>query len=409
MATIKIIVRAEKIRKNGEVPLYIRMTVDRKSKYISLGHTIPPKTWDADRERVRKSHPNSARLNAFLAGKRAEIAALALDVEQGKKKVGRKGVRDAMSDGSGESFIEYAEEFLAALKKNGQLGTLRNYRNTLKCFRRFLKDKKRIENLTFSRVTSELAGEYKSYLEMDLGNSPNTIVNKFAGLKSIMTAAREAGIVEQGFRPFTGLKTKRKKSKKMIPSREEFAALEMMELKPESMAYHTRNMYLFCANMAGLRFGDAVSLRWANLMGDRLQWQTRKTNKQRLVYIPQSAREILDQYRQPEDAPMGFIFPFLRGHEFKDAAFHYNKIRIVSTNCNAALKKVWLDAGVGKEYSFHTSRHYFATDSLRRGMRVEVLQHLLTHSSLDQTMEYAQIANEDMDDAMRAYEAAKQA
>jgi hypothetical protein len=40
-------------------------------------------------------------------------------------------------------------------------------------------------------------------------------------------------------------------------------------------------------------------------------------------------------------------------------------------------------------------------------MREEVLQHLFTHSTLIQTMEYAQIANEDMDAAMGAYEIAK--
>jgi integrase len=183
----------------------------------------------------------------------------------------------------------------------------------------------------------------------------------------------------------------------------------MADLKPDSMAFHARNMYLFCANMAGLRFGDAVSLRWANITSDRLQWQTRKTNKQRLVYIPQAARDILDFYRQPGDTPIGFVFPFLRGHEFEDAAFIYRKISKLNSNCNASLKSAWRYAGVGHEYSFHTSRHYFATDSLRRGMRVEVLQHLLTHSSLNQTMEYAQIANEDMDAAMRAYEVAKNA
>jgi integrase len=407
MATIKIIVRAEKIRKNGEVPLYIRMTVGRKSKYISLGHTIPAKTWDADRERVRKSHPNSARLNAFLADKKSEVAALALDVDQGKKKVGRNGMRDALSDGSGESFIDFAGEFLAKLEQNMRLGTLNNYRNTLNCFRTFLSEVKGFEDLTFSRFTLELASEFKTYIEMDLGNSPNTIVNKFAGLKSIMSAAREAGIVEHGFRPLAGLKTKGKKNKKMIPSREEFAALEMVDLKPESNAFHIRNMYLFCANMAGLRFGDAVSLRWANITGDRLQWQTRKTNKQRLVYIPQAARDILDQYRQTDDTAIGFVFPFLRGQEFQEEAVIYHRIRQIGPNCNASLKTAWRYAGVGHEFSFHTSRHYFATDSLRRGMRVEVLQHLLTHSSLNQTMEYAQIANEDMDAAMRAYEAAK--
>jgi integrase len=409
MATIKIMVRAEKIRKNGEVPLYIRMTVDRKSKYISLGHTIPLKTWDANKERVRKSHPNSARLNAFLADKKSEVAALALDVDQGKKKVGRNGMRDALSDGSGESFIDFAGEFLAKLEQNMRLGTLKNYRNTLTCFQTFLREVKRCEDLTFSRFTLELASEFKTYIEMDLGNSPNTIVNKFAGLKSIMSAAREAGIVEQGFRPLAGLKTKGRKKKKSIPTRDEFTALEMADLKPNSMAYHARNMYLFCANMAGLRFGDAVSLRWANITSDRLQWQTRKTNKQRLVYIPQAARDILDYYRQPGDTPIGFVFPFLRGHEFEDAAFIYRKISKLNSNCNASLKSAWRNAGVGNEYSFHTSRHYFATDSLRRGMRVEVLQHLLTHSSLNQTMEYAQIANEDMDAAMRAYEVAKNA
>ena len=414
MATIKIIVRAEKMRKNGEVPLYIRMTSAGKSKYISLRQTIPPKAWDADRERVRKSYPNSARLNAFIAEKKAEVSALALDVEQGRKKVGRKGMRDALADGSGESFLDHCEEFLKQLERQGRMGTLRNYRNALNCFRKWLREAKKKDDLPFNQLTHDIGREYKSYLEIDLGNGPNTVVTKFAALKSGLSAARDAGIVEQSFQPLTGMKMRLPKTKKMIPTREEMAKFEMVELEQGSLIWHTRNLYLFCANMAGIRFGDAVSLRWANVVGDRLQWQTRKTSKQRLVYIPEAAREILNHYRKGNKSPIdpiaiGYVFPFLEGKESLAPAQLHSPINIVNTNCNTRLKKIWRKSGCMKEYSFHTSRHFFATDSLRRGMRVEVLQHLLTHSSLDQTMQYAQIANEDMDAAMRAYEVAKNA
>jgi integrase len=292
------------------------------------------------------------------------------------------------------------------------MGTHRTYKLAVTVFKRWLKKEKNIDDLSFSRFTSELAREFKSYLEVDLGNSPATITNRFAAFKSMLTTARDEEIVDASFRPLAGIKVRGKKSKKQIPSREEVAQFSMLDVDPNRRVWHTRNLYLFCVNMAGLRFGDAVSLRWANVVDDRLQWQTSKTNKQRLIYIPQEVREILDLYRNengPELDENAFIFPFLKGNEHLRRSQLNKPIQVANTNCNLNLKSLWKQSGSAKYYSFHTSRHFFATDSLRRGMRVEVLQHLLTHSTLNQTMEYAQIANEDMDAAMKAYEAAKQA
>ncbi|MEM0998621.1 MAG: site-specific integrase [Bacteroidota bacterium] len=407
MATIKVLIRTEKTKKNGEAPLYIRLTQDRKSKYISLGFGLLPRQWDADKQRVRKSHPNAPRLNALIAEKRAEVEGLALEVARGQKKITRKRVKVVLQHGSDESFFDYAQEFLDKLAREGRHGTFRNYRSSLNCFRTWLADQ-RMKELSFQRLDANLASGYREYLEKERDNKPATVFVKFAALKSIISSARNAGVVSDDYNPLSRIKVNQKKARKVIPTREEMQAIQVAELPSGSKMEQVRDLYLFCANMAGLRFSDALTLRWAQVEGEWLRWNTIKTGKQRLVYIPQGARDILDRYRNDESQGSDFVFPFLQGHELVDAATMNKLCNIRNMNANASLKRICKRAGLSRNFTFHTSRHHCATDSLRRGIRVEVLQHLLTHSSRDQTMEYAQIVNGDMDEAMRAYEMAKQ-
>ncbi|WP_342333154.1 Arm DNA-binding domain-containing protein [Pedobacter sp. FW305-3-2-15-E-R2A2] len=43
MASVKVYPRLDKINKNGQVPIYLRLTKNRKSKYIALDVYINPK------------------------------------------------------------------------------------------------------------------------------------------------------------------------------------------------------------------------------------------------------------------------------------------------------------------------------------------------------------------------------
>ncbi|MFK8288445.1 tyrosine-type recombinase/integrase [Capnocytophaga canimorsus] len=47
--------------------------------------------------------------------------------------------------------------------------------------------------------------------------------------------------------------------------------------------------------------------------------------------------------------------------------------------------------GIRKRVSFHTARHTFATNFLRKGGKVEDLQKLLDHSDISTTMIYVHI------------------
>ncbi len=61
-SSLKAVLR-KKANQDGTFPLAIRVTVDRKSSYIYLAQHLKTSDWDAVGQKVRKSHPNSTRIN----------------------------------------------------------------------------------------------------------------------------------------------------------------------------------------------------------------------------------------------------------------------------------------------------------------------------------------------------------
>lgn len=66
MASLKVLLRKNKKKSDQTCPLALRITHNRKTRYIFLGQYILEKHWNEDTQRVKKSHPNSARLNNLI-------------------------------------------------------------------------------------------------------------------------------------------------------------------------------------------------------------------------------------------------------------------------------------------------------------------------------------------------------
>ena len=73
MATVSIVYRKDKLNKKGEAPVHFRIIKDRKISYITSSIMLPEDHWDFKANKVKPKHPNSARLNSFLANKHTEI------------------------------------------------------------------------------------------------------------------------------------------------------------------------------------------------------------------------------------------------------------------------------------------------------------------------------------------------
>ena len=73
MVSAKIVLFTSKTLKNGEHPLMIRLTKDRKSKYISTGLSCTKDLWDEKACLPKKKHPNQLKLSIFLNNKLNEL------------------------------------------------------------------------------------------------------------------------------------------------------------------------------------------------------------------------------------------------------------------------------------------------------------------------------------------------
>ena len=108
MSSVKVVIRKNETA-DGKYPLVLRITKDRKTSYIGLGHHIKESDWDKATQRVKKSHPNSVRLNNLIVKKLAEATDSALELEANKQNVSVQSVRQKIKPLASSSVFAQAD------------------------------------------------------------------------------------------------------------------------------------------------------------------------------------------------------------------------------------------------------------------------------------------------------------
>ena len=111
MASVKIVLRKEKQKKDGTYPLAIRIIKERRVKYIHTDQSIDIKFWDDSERRVKKSHPNSRRLNSYLLAKLKEANDIALELEESDRNTSSQEIKKRVERSSSNvSFFQLGAE-----------------------------------------------------------------------------------------------------------------------------------------------------------------------------------------------------------------------------------------------------------------------------------------------------------
>lgn len=135
----------------------------------------------------------------------------------------------------------------------------------------------------------------------------------------------------------------------------------------------------------GMRIGELLDTRLSdlNLREKRIEiFEAPKNRSGRVVYISEDAHLALSKWlklRKPESLYL----------------FHGPGGRPLSYEAARARFKKYLDkAGRSHQgYTLHCLRHTYASELLNAGMRLECLQQLLGHSSIEQTRRYARLTD----------------
>lgn len=400
MASVKLILRTDKLDGTGEAPLFMRIIKDRKAKFMTLGLKFKPSEWDDEKQRVKKNHSNSARMNAFISQKIAEAEGQMADLQRKKKDVSAKKLKEAILGKAPENYFEFVYGRLEKTKPFTKFGCWNLYMGNTKKLEQFVGSR----DFYFDDMTVSFLNDFKEWMINTKKNNPTTIAYNFKIMRKFFREAIKEDVVAPSLYPFDKITISAPAPVKHFLSKEQLEALKNLEVKSTTGACVHRDMFVFACYAGGLRFADVIELQWQNFKEEeqRIAKPIRKTGRMHQFKLPSVAMEILKKYKREDAKPTDFIFPLLPDNPeyMQSGEYHYkqklSKLATVNNNLHTFGKQIKLPFTL----TFHASRHTFATQALNNGMRIEHVSKLMDHCNIGITQVYAKIIDKELDKAM---------
>lgn len=440
MATVKIVLRTNYKKKDETCPLAIRITKDRKTRFVFTGYYVSEKDWNAQECKVRKSYTNSTRLNHLLTTKKKEAEADAIETETNNKQASSQDIQRRIArKGRKVSFFQYGYERIKGKHISGVYSVARAERSILCNIEEFINHKKSepIENvksaikerrrkrigesrkpgysfleelkgfkknnsLYFEDINTAWINQFKIFCTSYLDMKKRTVTNQLIFIRTLFNDAISESIVEPKYYPFAGEKEKIRitSGNKIGLTKEEVERIETLKLEKNSSNWHTRNVWLVAYYFAGIRITDVLNLTWGDFKDGRLYYTMNKNEKPVSLKVPEKAEAIFKLYRTSKSRQKDFVFPFLQKANRDDSHDLFVKMRNATRLLNKHLKQIAKMCKIDKTLSNHIARHTFGNIA---GDRIHplMLQKLYRHSDLKTTIGYqANFIHKEADEAL---------
>ncbi|MEM9664639.1 MAG: site-specific integrase [Bacteroidota bacterium] len=393
MATVTPILRTSKKDRQGRCPIWLRISDRDGTRYLSLGKEakVLPSQWNDRQRRVRKGHPHAALINRLLEVRLDEAQAEMLRLKIEREEATASHLKEKLTPGVDRSdFFAYAEHYVDQLRREGNVRRERRLKGMLS----------KLEAVTgrplpFGKLTVGVLNDFQSHCVTELGNKQSSIAANLSDIRALVNRAVKEGVVDAGDNPFSRFSIKRgPRTERARLSFEEIQRLEALDVEAGTLSWHVRNLFLFAFYSAGIRFGDAVTMKAGRVLEhddgtpDRLLFQAGKTGKRHSIKITPPARRILDCYLTPDKTESDFIFPLLDGYDVSTPRKLTNAISSRNALVNRYLKDMANAAGISKQISTHVARHSFADAARAAGWNLFDISKALGHSKLEITQRY---------------------
>tara|TARA_R110002049_G_scaffold125135_1_gene280750 strand:+ start:5913 stop:7121 length:1209 start_codon:yes stop_codon:yes gene_type:complete len=396
MATIQAVLR-NKPNKAGLFPIAIRVTMDRKSSFLFTGQYIDGKFWDSKFNRVRKSHPNSSRLNNLLSKKLSEANDKLIDSDSMGTGHSAKKIKNRIVGRNKIDFFYASEIFLSNHLKRKKFNQHYNQEKRLNIFKAFLGCKE----LSFIDLDVTLLKRFEAYLLYERKVVPRTAINYLLLIRTVYNFARKEYHVDDRNYPFGKGKIQIKfpESEKIGLNRGEIQLLETvtdLTLAQQNAV----NTWLTSFYFAGIRVGDILILKCSDFKDDRLYYRMGKNKKLVSLAVPEKAKRLLYQYTSVQQHKNDLVFPYLKGTNLKDEKQVATRVKTTTRSLNRRLEIVAEKLSIEKKLSMHIARHSFGNISGDK-IPIQMLQKLYRHSSITTTIKYqSNFMHKETDDAL---------
>lgn len=391
MSTSAKITLRKKLLKNKKFPIFLRITINRKSKYYSTPFSSTEADWDHKLCQFKKKVAGSLQLNSAL-NKILQDAFHVISILENEYRNYNLILFDKIflrEENCNLGFNDLFETEIQKMFQNDQINYAKSMRETLIALSQF---EPKLSEYRFENIDFQFLTKFEIFLRQR-GANDGGISAYMRNIRKIYNLGINLKIVKSDRYPFNDYKLSKFKKKDVSKAltESEFQQFIDFDINLLPAAKNAWYSYIFSYYARGMNFTDLAELKWSDVENNKFSYNRNKTDALLKINLPdlpifQELKRYFSVYRP---YPTPYIFPILT----KEIS-NYSALELVERKNNVRryynkqLKQILKKLEIEKNITFYTARHTFATTALRNNININVIKQSLGHKKLSTTENY---------------------
>lgn len=379
-------IRKTKLKKSGETPIMLRISIDGQLVELQLKRDVFPKYWNQKKERCTGKDAASMEINRYLDSVKLRLLDIHRNMELEDKLINPIEIKrkflglDEEHKMFFQVFQEHNDKCRELIGIDYAKVTISRFDTCLKYMKEMTLKKYRIKDIPLKEVNHAFIQDYIHFLKVEKGLSENTLIRYMKVIKKITNLALANDWMTKN--PFVNIRFHEQEVHKEFLTKEELEMLRSKEFDIPRLEL-VRDVFLFQC-WTGLAFVDVSELKEEHIVPDNegnlwIRKARQKTKIMCNVPLLDIPLQILEKYKgHPYCQEKGILLPVMANQKL-----------------NSYLKEIADTCGIKKHLTTHTGRHTFSTVvALANNVSLENVAKMLGHTSTKMTQRYAKVLDQ---------------
>ena len=391
--TLHFYAKSTKANAAGQLPIYVRLTVDGKRLEFSTKKFVENSKWSSELSKMKGTTEEARSINSYLDLMKTKVFNAQMELMHRNENLTIENFKEKLLGTEQRQrmliliFQDHNNKIKELVGKEYALGTLERYKTSLSHTIEFLQWKYKASDIEINKIDHAFVTDYEFWLRSVRNCANNTAVKYIKNFSKIIKLCLANDWLDKN--PFANYKSKVKEVERIYLSEEEIQNIINKDFKTERLSL-VRDIFLFSC-FTGLAYIDVKNLTKSHIsIGiDGEKWiftHRQKTETASKIPILPVTQMIIDKYADhPKSNNEDRLLPILTNQKM-----------------NAYLKEIAGVCEIEKELTFHIARHTFATTvTLTNGVPIESVSKMLGHKNLRTTQHYAKVLDKKVSEDMK--------
>ena len=381
--SVLFIIKKAKLLKNGEAPICMRITVNKRVAEVMIKRSIPVDLWNQKKECSKGKDRVATELNHYINTVRAKVLQIHRELEIDNKPITADIIkdcfyrRDKAQRSLLEVYAEHNEKCRALIGKEYTESTVTKFDTSINRLKEYIRSCYHRDDIMLAELDGQFIRDFDFWLKTEKHCQNNSALKHLKNLKKVVRIALANDWIKKD--PFYGIHFKQEEVNVEFLSREELDILMNKDFAIKRLE-QVRDIFVFCCFTA-LAFVDVQQLSREHLIKDNngalwIRKARQKTSQMCNIPVLSIPQRILRKYEDnAECIKKGVLLPVISNQRM-----------------NAYLKEIADLCGITKRLTTHVARHTAATIVfLANDVSMENVSKILGHSNIRMTQHYARV------------------